>query len=65
MSKLYNDDMSAEEQLEAEEAIASYLSEVCENIHEEEAAEAGRVILRTILESFRPDLFIYDTEKKK
>ena len=57
--------MSAEEQIGAEEAIASYLHDVFDNVPEEDAAEAGRVILRTVLESFRPDLFIHNTKKKK
>jgi hypothetical protein len=65
MSKKYNDDMSADEQLAAEKAIASYLFDNFDMHTEANAAEAGRVILRTVLESFRPDLFIHNTRTKK
>lgn len=52
----YNDKLDPDLQISAEEKIAVYLYD--ESMADEEtAAEAGRYILRMILEQFRPDLF--------
>lgn len=55
----YNKHMSAVDQIEMEEFIASLLFDDSEvEISEEAAAGLGRTILRAVLLKFRPDLFV-------
>jgi len=56
---LYNDAFDPNDQVTAEEQIAAYLFDEADGFEgsEEDAANAGREILRMVLEKFRPDLF--------
>ncbi len=63
MAKHYNDSLDPEQQVDVEESIAAFLFDEVRLPHregfiEEDAAEASRVILRLVLEEFRPDLFV-------
>jgi hypothetical protein len=61
----YSEHLSADEQISAEERIASIIfgraetegCDGCGTLSEEDAAALGRDILRQILLQFRPDLF--------
>lgn len=65
----YNSKLDAEGQIDTEEAIAAFLSDQHTNaeatLSEEDFAEMGRVILRVVLERFRPDLFIKGPKRGK
>jgi hypothetical protein len=61
----YTDKLSAEEQIDMEESIASIIFECSERassgedsctLGEEDAAQLGRDILQQVLSKFRPDL---------
>jgi len=54
--KPYNDKLDPEDQVDAEEAIAGYLSDAPPVMTEEELAQAGRDLLFIVLQRFRPDL---------
>lgn len=53
----YNDKLDADEQITAEEGISAFLFDHFPGIDEEDANDAGKQILRMVLEKFRPDLF--------
>lgn len=54
----YNDKLDADEQISAEEAIASHLFEnsASDEMDEETCAKLGRDILHLVLSRFRPDV---------
>jgi hypothetical protein len=53
----YNANLSPDDQIEAEEAIAAAIFDgLDERPSEDEAAELGRTVLLLVLERFRPDL---------
>lgn len=55
---MYNDKLNTDEQITAEEQIASVIFDYTDGaVQEEECAELGRRILHGILQKFRPDLF--------
>lgn len=60
--KSYNDKLTAEEQVDAEEELAAYLYDTG-GLAEEEAQDLSREALRIVLERFRPDLFEASTYK--
>lgn len=57
---MYNDELDADEQITAEEGIASLIFDTTnsgdEYVSEEMAADLGRKILFDVLQVFRPDL---------
>lgn len=57
-AKTYNDKLSASDQIDTEEQIASKIFDTFEDcgLSEEDAAEMGREILLMVLTKFRPDL---------
>lgn len=52
----YNDKIDADTQISTEEKIAAHLFDVY-GLDEDSAGNAGRQILRIVLEEFRADLF--------
>lgn len=65
---MYNSKIDAEKQISTEENIASMIREHIETsensrgesdftISDEDCQQLGRIILKSVLESFRPDLF--------
>jgi len=63
--KRYNEKLSAEDQVDAEEAIAARLyDKTAGEVDEETAAELGRQILKEVLLKFRPDLFSESRKRK-
>ena len=57
----YSERMDADDQISMEESIASYLFETF-RCQEEDAAEAGRELLKRFIAAFRPDLIAGDSE---
>lgn len=58
----YNDNMSADQQITTEEKIASLVLEAAYSEEGEEAfSQAGRNILKLVLQEFRPDLIDIDS----
>lgn len=55
----YNDKLDPDQQITAEEKIAAHLFDnYREGFNEFDASEAGKEILRMVLEKFRTDLFV-------
>jgi len=55
--EFYAEHMNAQKQIDTEEEIASFIYDNFYSANEEEAAKAGRKILKMVLAEFRPDLF--------
>ncbi len=57
MINLYSDKLDPDDQITAEESIASIIFDYTSGlIEEEDCAELGRKILREVLREFRPEL---------
>ena len=58
MADYYNDTLDADSQINSEERIAVHLFDnYREGLNEQEAADAGRTILKMVLSEFRYDVF--------
>ena len=57
---MYTDKLDADEQITVEESIASLIKEAVEatenSLTDEDCGDLGRLILKQMLEKFRPDL---------
>jgi hypothetical protein len=54
---IYNNMLSPEDQLEAEELVASILFTDSEGLGEEQCQDLSRIILKSILLRFKPEFF--------
>lgn len=54
----YNDKLGADQQISMEEKISAFLFDHFDGIDEEDSNDAGKQILRMVLEEFRSDLFV-------